>query len=83
MVGISLLSFSFCPGGKRLLAANFNQLPSSNSREESEEDDDDSLYLSAREDTDSTGFVSARGSTLDLHSSGTMSLILLNVFRRD
>ena len=66
--------------GKRVLAANFGQRFNNFkpvSDEEKDDDDDDdvsedgsSLYLSAREDSDSTGFFSATGSRSNLRFNG-------------
>ena len=63
--------------GRRVLAANFGQIPKP--KHESDEDDDgsdnvsddgSSLYLSAKEDSDSTGFLSAIGSRSNLRLTG-------------
>lgn len=61
-------------GNKRKMAANFDQVSmhrkeGSEKDEGADEDDDDSLYLSAREDSDSTGFMSATGSRTNLRDS--------------
>jgi hypothetical protein len=66
-----------------MLAANFGQIPSnskhdSDDDDESDDDDGDSLYLSAKEDSDSTGFLSAIGSRSNLQLG---KLILWKIVR--
>ena len=57
--------------GKRVLAANFSQILNNSRHQQHSEDDEsdnDSLYLSAKEDSDSTGFFSAVGSRSNLRN---------------
>ena len=61
------------PKGKRVLAANFGHIASNNKHESDDDSDADSLYLSAKEDSDSTGFHSAIGSRSNLRLNDTDS----------
>ena len=68
-------------GSKRVLAANFGQIPSNRKHESDgdDSDDGDSVYLSAKEDSDSTGFLSAIGSRSNLRFNGRLVLIPANL----
>ena len=70
-------------GSKRVLAANFGQIPSNRKHESDgdDSDDGDSVYLSAKEDSDSTGFLSAIGSRSNLRFNGRLVLIPANASR--
>ena len=55
-----------------MLAANFGHIASNNKHESDDDSDADSLYLSAKEDSDSTGFHSAIGSRSNLRLNGKL-----------
>jgi hypothetical protein len=55
-----------------VLAANFGQIANNSKHESDDDSDGDSLYLSAKEDSDSTGFLSAVGSRSNLQLFGRL-----------